>query len=147
MDSPYVISGPVWEYFSTNYVDGLIREVILDKENGIFGKTIIHPTHIKPVQSLYAVTHEEFMDASSIVANNNGYLGVVKSEYANKMNEIKPHLNWAKRVLLRSNIYGVLHEQQRYIALLPRSTALNRLIFLVISKLMLPSRIILSICP
>ncbi|AJS61632.1 citrate lyase subunit beta [Paenibacillus sp. IHBB 10380] len=149
MDSPYVISGPVWEYFAsrervlkpqlrltpfeeilgqpgrklrmefiTNYVDGLIHEAMMDKENGIIGKTIIHPSHIKPVQSLYVVTHEEFVDATSIVANNNDYLGVLKSEYSNKMNEIKPHLNWAQRIIARSKIYGVLHEEQNYISLL-----------------------------
>lgn len=150
VDSGYVISGPVWEYFSnrervlkpqlritpfeealghvgrdlrslyiSNSMDGLIREVIMDKENGITGKTIIHPTHIKPVQALYAVTHEEYIDATSIISNNNGYLGVMKSQYANKMNEIKPHLNWARRILARSQIYGVLHEQQHFIGLLP----------------------------
>ncbi|WEK55069.1 MAG: HpcH/HpaI aldolase/citrate lyase family protein [Candidatus Cohnella colombiensis] len=150
MQDSYVISGPVWEYFSnrervlkpqlrqtlfeqslgrdgrrlrmnyiTNYVDGLIREVMLDKENGIVGKTIIHPSHIKPVQSLLAVSHEEFVDASSIMASNDGQLGVMKSQYANKMNEIKPHLNWAKRIISRANIYGVLNEQQHFISLLP----------------------------
>jgi citrate lyase beta subunit len=108
--------------YITNALDGLIREVILDKENGIVGKTIIHPTHIKPVHALYAVTHEEYVDAMSIVANNDGFRGVMKSEYANKMNEIKPHLNWANRILFRSKIYGVLHEQQHYIALLPEHT-------------------------
>ncbi|MNI13240.1 hypothetical protein D3C73_664560 [compost metagenome] len=149
MDSAFVISGPVWEYFSNhervlkpqlreslfeetlgksgrklrhqyiaNHMDGLIREVIMDKENGLVGKTVIHPTHIKAVQSLYVVTHEEYMDASSIIANNNGRLGVFKSEYSNKMNEIKPHMNWANRIMLRSKIYGVLHEQQHFIALL-----------------------------
>ena len=108
--------------YITNALDGLIREVILDKENGIVGKTIIHPTHIKPVHALYAVTHEEYVDAMSIVANNDGFRGVMKSEYANKMNEIKPHLNWANRILFRSKIYGVLHEQQHYIGLLPEHT-------------------------
>lgn len=150
MDSPYVISGPVWEYFSgrdrvlkpqlrqtpfeetfgrpgrrlrmdmlSRHMDGLIREVMMDKENGIVGKTVIHPTHVKPVQSLYAVTHEEYMDATSILSNNDGSLGVLKSEYANKMNEIKPHLNWARRILIRSSIYGVLHEHKQFISLLP----------------------------
>ncbi|WP_246294005.1 HpcH/HpaI aldolase/citrate lyase family protein [Paenibacillus planticolens] len=115
MDSSYVISGPVWEYFPRK---GLIREVIMDKENGLIGKTIIHPTHIKPVQSLYTVTHEEYVDATSIIAKNNGDYGVIKSQYGNKMNEIKPHLNWARRIMLRSQIYGVLHEQQQYFGLL-----------------------------
>lgn len=111
MEAGNVISGPVWEYFG---VKGLINEVMLDKENGMIGKTIIHPTHIKPVQSLYAVTHEEYTDATSILMNHHGDLGVLKSAYGNKMNEFKPHFNWAKRILLRSQIYGVLHEQQSF---------------------------------
>uniref|UniRef100_UPI00406D4A7D HpcH/HpaI aldolase/citrate lyase family protein n=1 Tax=Paenibacillus sp. FSL R10-2782 TaxID=2954661 RepID=UPI00406D4A7D len=150
VDSDYVISGPVWEYFShrervfkpqlrvspfedafgkqgrnlrmdfiSDAVDGLIREVMMDKENGIIGKTIIHPSHIKPVQAMYAVTHEEYMDAISIVERNDGSLGVFKSTYANKMNEIKPHLNWAHRIINRSKVYGVLHEQQHFVSLLP----------------------------
>ncbi|ANF94629.1 HpcH/HpaI aldolase/citrate lyase family protein [Paenibacillus bovis] len=149
MESPYVISGPVWEYFSSgervlkpqirqspfeealgadgrklrneyinHHVDGLIREVIMDKENGMIGKTIIHPSHIGLVQSLYTVRQEEYEDAQGIIANNTGELGVFKSGYANKMNEIKPHLNWARRIMARSQIYGVLHEQQHFISLL-----------------------------
>jgi len=148
--SNYVISGPVWEYFShrervfkpqlrvspfedalgkpgrhlrmdfiSDAVDGLIREVMMDKENGIIGKTIIHPSHIKPVQAMYAVTHEEYMDALEIIERNDGSLGVFKSTYANKMNEIKPHLNWAHRIINRSKVYGVLHEQQHFVSLLP----------------------------
>ncbi|KQO15430.1 citrate lyase subunit beta [Paenibacillus sp. Leaf72] len=149
MDASYVISGPVWEYFSSSKqasvpslfplqpeqlsgkgerwplrhsaaleTDGLLREVMMDKENGIIGKTIIHPSHIRPVQSLYAVTYEEYIDAQSIIASHNGYVGVLKSDYANKMNEVKPHMNWANRVMARSKIYGVLHEEQHFIALL-----------------------------
>ncbi|WP_025684508.1 HpcH/HpaI aldolase/citrate lyase family protein [Paenibacillus maysiensis] len=150
VDSDYVISGPVWEYFShrervfkpqlrvspfedtlgkqgrnlrmdfiSDAMDGLIREVMMDKENGIIGKTIIHPSHIKSVQAMYAVTHEEYMDALAIVERNDGSLGVFKSTYANKMNEIKPHLNWAHRIINRSKVYGVLHEQQHFVSLLP----------------------------
>jgi citrate lyase beta subunit len=107
-------------YISSS-VDGLIREVILDKENGIVGKTIIHPSHLRPVQAMFTVTHEEYVDASSIVESNDGSLGVFKSQYFNKMNEIKPHLNWARRILLRSQIYGVLHEQQHFVGLLPEN--------------------------
>ncbi|WP_322906361.1 HpcH/HpaI aldolase/citrate lyase family protein [Paenibacillus campi] len=149
MESPYVISGPVWEYFASGervlkpqirqspfeealgpdgrrlrneyinrHVDGLIREVMMDKENGIVGKTIIHPSHIRLVQSMYTVTREEYDDAIGIIERNNGELGVFKSGYSNKMNEIKPHLNWAKKVIARSKIYGVLHEQQHFISLL-----------------------------
>lgn len=153
VEEGYVISGPVWEYFSgknhrvlrpqlwqtpfedtfgkygkemrshyiSSAIDGLIREVLLDKENGIVGKTIIHPSHLRPVQAMYTVMHEEYVDALSIVESNDGSRGVLRSEYANKMNEIKPHLNWAKRILLRSQIYGVLHEQQHFVGLLPEN--------------------------
>jgi len=146
----YVVSGPVWEYFSTGervlkpqirvspfkatygsqgtqvrskmldkYLDGLIHEVLLDKANGLIGKTVIHPSHLIPVQALYVVNHEEFMDASNIISNNNGELGVFKSHYANKMNEIKPHLSWAKKIMNRSSIYGVFNEHQTFTDLLP----------------------------
>jgi len=100
------------------YVDGLIREVILDKENGIIGKTIIHPSHILPVQSLYTVGHEEYLDAMSILENSQGHLGVIRSHYTNKMNEVKPHYNWARKILLRAKNYGVFHEQHNFICLL-----------------------------
>lgn len=100
------------------YVDGLIREVAMDKENGIHGKTIIHPTHIKPVQSMFVVTHEEYMDALHILENSKGDLGVMKSQYSNKMNEFKPHMTWARRIMMRSKIYGVLNENQNFTCLL-----------------------------
>ncbi|OKP76807.1 citrate lyase subunit beta [Paenibacillus sp. P3E] len=109
------------ESYITRSEDGLFREVLLDKENGIVGKTIIHPSHLRPVQAMYTVMHEEYVDALSIVESNDGSRGVFKSEYYNKMNEIKPHLNWAKRILLRSQIYGVLHEQQHFVGLLPEN--------------------------
>ncbi len=152
VESDYVVSGPVWEYFSNGgrvlkpqlrkspfeefhrndgmngtsirsqllnkYVDGLIREVIVDRENGIIGKTIIHPSHIQPVQALYIVGHEEYLDALSIVENSNSQHGVLKSHYSNKMNEMKPHFNWAQKILLRAKNYGVFHEQHNYISLL-----------------------------
>ncbi|MFC4598477.1 HpcH/HpaI aldolase/citrate lyase family protein [Cohnella hongkongensis] len=144
----FVISGPVWEYFKSDRVlkpqlrmtpfqeamgkdglrlrmsyldrsvDGLIREVAYDKENGIIGKTIIHPTHLQPVQALYVVTHEEYCDAASIIANSQGEYGVMKSQYANKMNEIKPHMNWSNRIMNRSKIFGVLHEKHNFTSLL-----------------------------
>ncbi|MNW41093.1 hypothetical protein D3C74_182200 [compost metagenome] len=144
----YVISGPVWEYFKNErasklhiraatfedaggkagqrtridivneYMEGLIREVSLDKANGIIGKSIIHPSHIIPVQSSYVVTYEEYLDATNIVNSNNGMIGVVKSQHENKMNEIKPHLNWANRILTRAKIYGVLNENKNYTSIL-----------------------------
>ncbi|MBL8148448.1 MAG: HpcH/HpaI aldolase/citrate lyase family protein, partial [Blastocatellia bacterium] len=120
--SDYVISGPVWEYFEKDrsyqlgYTSGLIREIILDKANTLLGKTIIHPNHIPVVNSLYAVTQEEFRDAQDIIGSKQN--GVLKSSYRNKMNEVKPHLNWAQRVMRRAHVYGVLNEGQTHVDLL-----------------------------
>lgn len=141
-DSPYVVSGPVWEYFSSKkrmlkpqlrqtpfrerygdeglkwraklideHMDGLIQEILMDIANGITGKTIIHPSHIKVVQALNVVSYEEFIDASNIIKAATGEIGVMKSNFANKMNEIKPHYYWAKKTILKSQLYGVLHEE------------------------------------
>lgn len=150
-DSAYVVSGPVWEYFSSKKrmlkpqlrqtpfrerygdeglkwraklldenIDGFIREILMDIANGITGKTIIHPSHIKIVQALNVISYEEYIDASNIIEAANGEIGVLKSDFANKMNEIKPHYYWAKKILLKSQLYGVLNEQFTNIDLIKR---------------------------
>ena len=54
----------------------------------------------------------------SIIANSEGQVGVLKSQYNNKMNEMKPHLYWAKRILLQAKIYGVYNEDQDFTSLI-----------------------------
>ncbi len=112
-EEDYVIAAPVWEYFSTetnsNEVQGLIKEVIYDKENGFCGKAIIHPTQGEYVNSIYAVTYEEYMDAKGILESD-GEGGVFKGCGDNKMNEVLPHLSWANKVAYRSKVYGVLNK-------------------------------------
>ena len=140
-NNDYVISGPVWEYFRApkelmfeelpkhgledylmkrlpivnNEIDGLLREVILDKANGFVGRTVIHPTHVKFVNALMAVTKEEYDDACMILGHTQG--GVVKGSGANKMNEVKPHTNWARKVVNRARAYGVIENEGAYVKL------------------------------
>ena len=137
----YTISGPVWEYFlaykqddlkelieknisnflqSRNLIineaiDGLLRELLIDKANGFVGKTIIHPSHIKFVNAMQTITREEYEDAKQIL-NTKG--GVVKSFKSNKMNEINPHRNWATSILNRAKAYGVIEDERSLIKLL-----------------------------
>jgi hypothetical protein len=139
-NNDYVVSGPVWEYFRASKemmfedlpsfdiedrllrrnpifneeVDGLLREVILDKANGFIGRTVIHPTHVKYVNALQAVTKEEYDDAVQILETDDG---VVKSARANKMNEIAPHTNWANKVFSRAKVYGVIENETSYVKL------------------------------
>lgn len=98
-----------------NAIDGLIRELILDKTNGVIGKTVIHPSHIAYVNALQTVTREEYEDALMIV--NNQDKGVMKSVGGGKMNEMKPHYNWAKMILKKAEIYGVLNYDRSYTSL------------------------------
>lgn len=140
-NNEYIIAGPVWEYFRApkalmfqelpkhglddylmrripivnNEIDGLLREVILDKANGFVGRTVIHPTHIKFVNALMAVTREEYEDATMILGSKSG--GVIKGSGANKMNEIGPHGNWALKTVMRARAFGVIENEGAYIKL------------------------------
>lgn len=142
----FVVSGAVWEYFPeqtrmlkpqlretpflvqrgeqgrkervgiiSKEIDGLIKEVILDKANGLSGKTIIHPSHITFVNAFQSVTYEEYQDAKKIIESQNK--GVFKSCNGNKMNEVKPHYNWARKIIRKSEIYGVLNKNSGYVQL------------------------------
>ncbi len=139
-NNDYVVSGPVWEYFRASKemmftelpkkgiedtllkripiynaeVDGLLREIVLDKANGFIGRTVIHPTHVKFVNALQAVTIEEYEDACQILSTDDG---VVKSTQENKMNEIRPHTNWAWKLYMRAKIYGVVESEKSFVNL------------------------------
>lgn len=92
-------------------IDGLLREVILDKANGFVGKTIIHPTHLKYVNAMQAVTKEEYEDAVQILEASGG---VVKGANNNKMNEISRHYSWANKTYKRALAYGVVQDESSY---------------------------------
>jgi hypothetical protein len=144
----YAVTGPVWEYFPATErmfkpqlrespfvehserrlrgqliaadLDGLIREVALDRANGLVGKTVIHPTHVAAVHSLSVVTHEEFADATDILGTSAAG-GVASSSYRNKMNESKPHTAWARGTALRAHVFGVAREGVSFVDLLGAS--------------------------
>jgi citrate lyase beta subunit len=104
----------------TKDLDALIREVALDQANGILGKTVIHPSHVAAVHALSVVTHEEYSDAADIVGTNAGG-GVAASAYGNKMNESKPHSTWARRIMLRAQVFGVANSGISFVDLLGAS--------------------------
>lgn len=130
----YCVSAAVWEYFRAykdddindvikrNFrnalikgddiinpaIDGLLKEVLIDRANGFVGKTIIHPTHARFVNAMFAVVEEEYHDAVQILHTSGG---VVKSEHGDKMNEIGPHRRWAEKIAKRADIYGVIKNE------------------------------------
>ncbi|HEX2322701.1 MAG TPA: HpcH/HpaI aldolase/citrate lyase family protein [Streptosporangiaceae bacterium] len=97
-------------------LDGLLAEVVLDKATGIIGKTVIHPSHVRPVHAMLVVTAEEHCDALATLCLTDG--GVRSSEYANKMIESKPHARWAAGILRRAAVFGVLRPDRTFVDLL-----------------------------
>ncbi|MFC5802283.1 HpcH/HpaI aldolase/citrate lyase family protein [Streptomyces formicae] len=147
----FTITGPVWEYFRLQErmfkpqlrrspfqevraeklrtaliehdLDGLLREIEMDRANGLLGKTCIHPSHVLPVHALSVVSHEEFSDAQDILRPERGGGGVMRSAYTNKMNEVKPHRAWAERTLRRAEVFGVAREDVGFVELLTAGLA------------------------
>ncbi|MGY1884129.1 HpcH/HpaI aldolase/citrate lyase family protein [Blastococcus sp. SYSU DS0753] len=143
--SGILVTGPVWEYFPSperlfkpqlrespftdhqerslradliaQDLDGLIREVVLDRANGLVGKTVIHPSHVAAVHALSVVTHEEYSDAVDILGTE-ATGGAAASALRNKMNESKPHAAWAAHILRRSRVFGVARRTTSFVDLL-----------------------------
>jgi len=142
----FTVTGPVWEYFRVQErmfkpqlrrspfqegeveelrqaliehdMDGLLREIALDRANGLLGKTCIHPSHVPAVHALSVVSHEEYSDAQDILRPERCGGGVLRSAYTNKMNEVKPHRAWAERTIQRAEVFGVANEDIGFVELL-----------------------------
>lgn len=108
----YVVSGPVWEYYNGDgWESGLINELEQDRLCGFIGKTIIHPNQIPIVNSAYAVSKSDLADADSILNWNETALSLVSGNPSGeRMNEYKTHYNWAKKIKILSNAYGIKPE-------------------------------------
>jgi citrate lyase beta subunit len=139
----YVVTGAVWEHipgprlfkprlrespFQMHHntslrmslikgdVDSLMREISKDRNNGMYGKTVIHPTHVSIVNSMLTVSRDEYDDALAIKsASHHG--GVIASDHG-RMNEMGPHSLWAEQICARAAVYGVLTDQNAWVDLL-----------------------------
>ncbi len=121
--SEYIVSGVVWEYFSDSknldyklWSEGLEKELSLDRLNGFFGKTAIHPSQLPIIFNSLKVSRSDYEDAKSIIeweTTDLGLgLGVGKSKYSSRMNEVKCHTKWAKNIIILSEIYGIKEEMK-----------------------------------
>jgi citrate lyase beta subunit len=109
--SDYVVSGPVWEYFGSDisqpWAVGLRKELELDQLNGFIGKTAIHPSQLPIIFESLKVRKCDYEDAVSITGWSDSGYAVAKSHDGQRMNEVKCHLKWAKRILTLAEIYGI----------------------------------------
>lgn len=106
----YVVSGPVWEFFSSDNEEwkrGLRNELKLDKVNGFIGKTVIHPKQISVINEALKVSRKDYEDAKEILNWDERGLQVGKSFAGERMNEVKTHINWAYKTITLAEIYGV----------------------------------------
>ena len=123
----YVVSGAVWEYFDSCHkqvkkdandiiVDieqvsderwrkGMQKELYLDRLNGMVGKTCIHPKQLEWVQKSLIVEKEDYEDATQIVNASVSEYGVLNGH--GKMNELRTHINYARKIIKLASIYGV----------------------------------------
>lgn len=107
----YVVSAPVWEFFSSDNDEwriGLQNELKLDRLNGFIGKTVIHPKQIKVVNEALKVSTKDYEDAKEILNWDGKGLQVGKSFAGERMNEVKTHINWAYKTLTLAGIYGLI---------------------------------------
>jgi citrate lyase beta subunit len=100
------ITAPVWEDFSIESQNKLREEVFLDLMNGLFGKSVIHPSHIDLVQDCYKVHKCDYESAVKLLSENTP--AVFKTN--NRMDEKSTHSKWATQILKRAEIYGLKEE-------------------------------------
>ena len=107
----YVVSGAVWNYFNGDnngaWARGLKRELELDKANGFIGKTAIHPAQLPIIFDSLKVSQTDLDDANLLLDWKSDTHGVMKSADGSRMNEVKCHLAWARRIKILSELYGV----------------------------------------
>jgi citrate lyase beta subunit len=94
------VSGGVYPCFKD--VDGFVKDAKRDLKEGLFSKTIIHPSQIEPLNELYKVSKLAFEEAQEIEASD-------KKVFAQngKMAETLTMKNYSSEILSRAKIYGI----------------------------------------
>ena len=100
---------PVWEYYAGDgWKEGMIQEIREDRLCGFIGKTVIHPSQIPVVNRAYQVSRNDYLDARAILNWNADSASLVAgSKTRERMNEYKTHLNWAKKTVYLSEVFGI----------------------------------------
>lgn len=97
----FQMSSPVFEHIEN--IDLFKKELALDKVNGLFAKTAIHPTQIEIIHEEFKVSGMDFYEAQMILDAD------AKSVFKVNGSMLEPatHKNWAENIMARSLIYGV----------------------------------------
>ncbi len=95
------LTAPVCE--SMERKDVLQEECELDLLQGLFGKTIIHPTQIDLVEQHFKVEATDLEEAEAILKPN----APAVFKMNNRMCEPTTHRAWASDIVTRATVYGV----------------------------------------
>lgn len=95
----YQISAPVFNSFKESNI--LIKELAEDTALGIFNKTIINPSQIDIIHNAYRVSHDDYTIAKELSQTIQAIIS-----YNGSMYEKSTHINWARNIIKRENIYG-----------------------------------------
>ena len=98
--SGFCISGGVYPCFKDS--EGFTKDVLRDLKEGLFSKTIIHPSQIELLNELYRVSQSEFDEALEIYNSKEALFS--QNE---KMAEVLTMSPWAEDIIKRAEIYGV----------------------------------------
>jgi citrate lyase beta subunit len=101
MSHGYPVTAPVYDIIGD--LETLRREVKMDVEFGLVGKTAIHPSQIPVIHEALRVNPPELAAAQAIVAD--GAEAVFKVDGI--MCEPATHRAWARRIIARSEYWGV----------------------------------------
>ena len=99
--SGFGVSGGVYPYFSND--EGFEQDVKRDLKEGLFSKTIIHPSQIKLTNELYRVSQKEYDEARQITQSQEAAFNL-----NGKMAESVTMTPFAKEILKRAKPYGVV---------------------------------------
>lgn len=99
----FTITAPVFECFDEKYDPLLLKEVRQHMMNGLYGQTVIHTRHLRPIRDAYRVSDADLQSARGIVGTSTAVLGL-----NGKMDERATHLNWAELIIERHRMFGDL---------------------------------------
>lgn len=98
--SGFAVSGGVYPCFKDE--KRFVKDVQKDLKEGLFSKTIIHPSQIALTNELYKVTQKEFDEALEICKHEDALFA-----QNGKMVEVTTMLPHSKEIILRAEVYGI----------------------------------------
>lgn len=99
----FAVSGGVYPYFKDR--KGFTEDVNRDLKEGLFSKTIIHPSQIELADEVYKVTQAELDEANALLSSSDFIINL-----DGKMGEVTTMSPYARLIIQRKKIYGVRDE-------------------------------------